>query len=500
MTDKPNIILLLTDDQGFWSLGCYGNREIRTPHIDELAQKGIRFENFFCASPVCSPARASILTGCIPSQHGIHDWIRVGNGDSKTDPEAIEYLKGFTGYTELLQKEGYICAQSGKWHMGATAFPQKGYTHWFTTCGGSGTYHDAVVYKNGMRTQTKGYLTDRIADDAISFIDEQCATGNEAPFYLNVAFTAPHSPHVDQHKAAYVKYYTDHATFADVQQDPRNAWSLKHPVDIQYSETFCNPDRKYLTLRDLLSGYYAAVQGVDDAVGRIVAKLDEKHIRDNTIIVFMSDNGFACGQHGIWGKGNCTAPLNLFDTCVKVPFIISYPKTFKEGVVNTALASAYDFMPTLLDIIGIENEEKDKLPGKSFAASLYSGEEREIHTEINVFDEYGQARMIRTKEWKFIHRYPEGPDELYDLLHDKDEKFNLLEENRFFFFGPDDIEAKAKELKAKMESWFDTYADPVYDGKNEPVAGRGQLGMLTKHKGTEAFYPWVQVEYTKRSK
>ena len=89
---KPNIVLFLTDDQGFWSLGCYGNSEIRTPNIDRLAKEGVLLENFFCASPVCSPARASILTGRIPSQHGVHDWIRVGNGDSKNDSTSIEYL------------------------------------------------------------------------------------------------------------------------------------------------------------------------------------------------------------------------------------------------------------------------------------------------------------------------------------------------------------------------------------------------------------------------
>ena len=137
-----------------------------------------------------------------------------------------------------------------------------------------------------------------ICDDALSFIDERCDAADGRPFYLNMAFTAPHSPHVDQHKKEYVDYYYNNATFKDVRQDPCSAWSLKHPVDIQYSETFANPERKYLKMRDLLSGYYAAVQGVDDAVGRIVARLEEKGIKDNTLIVFMSDNGFACGQIG----------------------------------------------------------------------------------------------------------------------------------------------------------------------------------------------------------
>lgn len=494
---KPNIIMLLTDDQGYWSLGCNGNKEIRTPNIDKLAESGIRFENFFCASPVCSPARASILTGRMPSQHGVLDWIRVGNGDSKNDDKSIEYLKGLKGYTEFLVEDGYVCGQSGKWHMGATSIPQKGYSHWFTTCGGSGTYKNADAYKGSERIKTEGYLTDVICDDALSFIDERCDAEDEKPFYLNVAFTAPHSPHVDMHKQEYVDYYYNNCTFSDVKQDPCSPWSLKHPVDIQYSETFANPERKYLTMRDLLSGYYAAVQGVDDAVGRIVNKLEEKGIRDNTIIVYMSDNGFACGQHGIWGKGNCTKPLNLFDTCVKVPCIISCPGLFKKGVVSDALLSAYDFMPTLLEILGIDNSEKDKLPGRSFAPTLFEGREEEYHESINVYDEYGQSRMIRTKEWKYIERWPDGPNELYDLLHDEDERFNLLDENRFFIYGPDEIEAKVEEMKKQLHSWFDVYSDPVHDGFDQPVAGRGQLSPLDKVRGQEAFYPWVTVEYKK---
>ena len=142
--NKPNIIVVLTDDQGYWSLGCTGNKEIRTPNIDALAETGVRFDNFFCTSPVCSPARASLLTGRIPSQHGVHDWLRNGLGERSGD-RPVEYLEGVLGYTDLLAANGYTCGLSGKWHLGATGFPQKSFSHWFATLGGSGTYHDAEV-------------------------------------------------------------------------------------------------------------------------------------------------------------------------------------------------------------------------------------------------------------------------------------------------------------------------------------------------------------------
>lgn len=492
--NRPNIILILTDDQGYWSLGCNGNSEIRTPNIDKLAQNGVRFTNFFCTSPVCSPARASILTGRIPSQHGILDWIRQGNGDSESDRNNIEYLADFPGYTDYLNENGYICAQCGKWHMGATDTPQKGYSHWFTTIGGSGTYNDAFVYKEGKLTKTKGYLTDVITDDAIDFINRTCEEKRDVPFYLNLAFTAPHSPHVDQHKKEYVDYYYKNCTFKDVRQDPRNWGSLKYPVDIQYSAKFANQDRKYLSLRDLLSGYYAAVQGIDDAVGRIVSTLEQQGIRNNTLIIFMSDNGFACGQHGIWGKGNATNPLNLFDTTIKVPCIFNWPDVINKGVVNDSLISAYDFMPTILDLIGIE-ADLSSLPGKSFASAL-TGSGDEYHENIQVFDEYGQQRMIRTKEWKYIHRTTDYPDELYDLKHDPEEMFNLLEENRFFYYGPDYIESKRQNLLQEMEEFYKKYAIPQNDGKERPVYGRGQLKKLSLG-GKDEFYPWVTVEYKK---
>ena len=124
--NRPNIMAILGDDQGYWAMGCAGNREIQTPHLDRLAASGVRLENLFCASPVCSPARATLLTGRIPSHHGVHDWLRAGN--STEEPERggklTEYLGGMTGYTDLLAAQGYVCGISGKWHMGDSHHPQ----------------------------------------------------------------------------------------------------------------------------------------------------------------------------------------------------------------------------------------------------------------------------------------------------------------------------------------------------------------------------------------
>ena len=179
------------------------------------------------------------------------------------------------------------------------------------------------------------------------------------------------------------------------------------------------------------------------------------------------------GQHGIWGKGNGTFPMNMFDTSVKVPFLISQPGSIPAGIVNRDLLSHYDLFPTLLDVLSLPNPETDRLPGRSFAPLLL-GETMPERSPLVVFDEYGPVRMIRTREWKYVHRYPFGPNELYNLLNDPGEDHNLLENGA-------DIEGKINqqtaELKAQLDDWFTRYADPRVDGVREAVYGKGQLEL-----------------------
>lgn len=496
MPKKPNIVFILTDDQGYWSLGCNGNREIRTPNIDRLAAEGVNLRNFFCTSPVCSPARASLLTGRIPSQHGVHDWIRCGNGEKSGDTP-VEYLQGMTGYTELLREKGYVCGISGKWHLGDAGTPQKGFEHWYIAKqAGAGTYIDSDMYRGRQVEHTRGYLSDVITDDALGFIDECC--DRDKPFCLNLMFTAPHSPLIDQHPQEYVDYYLNNCTFADAPQEPRHPWSPQSPVEIQYSASFAKEGRKCIHVRELLAGYYAAIQAVDDNVGRVMDKLRERGVRENTLVIFSSDNGFNCGHHGIWGKGNATRPLNMYDTSVKVPCIFSMPGTLRTDKTCDALLSGYDFMPTILDFAGVDNPEADKLPGRSFLPLLTGDEQKEYHESITVCDEYGPARMVRTHEWKYVHRYPYGPHELYDLKNDPGEYHNLLNENRCFGYTGEEIEQKVAQLRAQLEGFYNTWADPDKDGRKEPVCGRGQLCKVGREsEGKLTFHPWATVEYTK---
>ncbi len=465
---KPNILFVLTDDQGYWALGCNGNNEIITPNIDSLASEGVRFENFFCVSPVCSPARASLLTGRIPSQHGVHDWIREGN----TGANAIEYLKDMPGYTEYLAQLGYNCAHSGKWHLGDNAKPQKGFTRWYAHQRGGGDYYNAPMVKNGELINEPTYVTDAITENALLFLDE--LTKEDKPFYLGVHYTAPHSPWTNGNHPIELTSLYDDCPFETCKVREPHPWAIYSTApDAPTPETAKNP-------RENLKGYFAAVTGVDRSVGRIIERLKELQIYDNTLVIFTADNGFNCGHHGIWGKGNGTFPLNMYDTSIKVPFIMRHPEVIKPGRVCKTMVSGYDFMPTILEYVGIENPECDELPGKSFYNQLILDKESPNSRPVVVFDEYGPVRMIRTSEYKYIYRYPYGPDEFYNLIKDPEEEINCINKLEY----ADTI----KQLKIQMDEWFKKYVNPDMDGTKERVSGNGQIKKAGKYAEGEKNY------------
>ncbi len=456
---QPNIVFILTDDQGAWALGCSGNEDIHTPHIDLLAAKGIRFDNFFCASPVCSPARATILTGKMPSQHGVQDFIKKGS----LREDAIEYLADQTGYTDVLSANGYVCGLSGKWHLGDSFTPQKGFSHWFTIPKGMGPYMNAPMIRDGEWVEQSGYITDVITDDAIDFMERN--VHHDSPFYLSVHYTAPHDPWTaDQHPQHLLDIYKDCAFNSCPQTQVHDDAVYRYDKE---------------DAMQCLQGYFAAVTGIDRNVGRLMEALDALGLSDNTLVVFTSDNGFNCGHHGIWGKGNGTFSLNMFDTSVKVPMIMMHPGSIPEGKVCQELLSQYDIMPTLLDYVGLYPNDVQGLPGQSFVPILQE-HPSSMREHVVVYDEYGPVRMIRSKAWKYIHRYPYGPHELYDLVHDPGETVNLA--------GVDTYQDVVHTMKHQLEQWFVHYADPDRDGVRQPVKGNGQIQYVgIRSQGNPSF-------------
>lgn len=483
MIKKPNIVFILSDDQGAYSLGCLKNSELKTPNLDKLVEKGILFSNCYCASPVCSPARASILTGMMPSTHGVHDWIRAGNIDPDKhnltakekshydydiEHKAVNYLEGMPSYTERLSENGYTCALSGKWHLGDSINPQCGFSKWYTIGkGGCNNYRDPDMIENGEITFPKKYITDLITDKAVSYIEE--LANKENPFYLSVHYIAPHTPwEAYSHKKEHLDLYKDCEYEKYYPHLPDHPWA--------------NKGSKYYNAEGYwkFEGYEAAVTAMDEGIGKLIETLEKQNIIEDTIIIFTSDNGYNLGHHGLFGKGNATYPLNMYDTSVKVPFIISCPSKFNSNIKSDYTISHYDLFPTILEFAGIDYTLSSRQPGHSFNKALV-GEVMDNH-DVVIYDEYGATRMIRTKKYKYIHHFTQPVCEFYDVEADPNEQVNLYEN--------EDYHELILEMKKRMYNWFLEHTDPKRDGTKEYVSGSGQLCLC----GTEttlfnSFYP-----------
>ncbi len=469
--EKPNVLFILSDDQGPWAMNSAGTWELKTPNLDRLAVTGVRFENFFCASPVCSPARASILTGQMPSQHGVQDFLRRGNSaELPQDGERIQYLEGRQTYVQILRDSGYDCGLSGKWHVGDSVVPQAGFEFWDVHHAGSGNYFNPPMFKDGESYYADGYVSDVFTENAIEYLSSQIAS--ERPFCMNVHYTAPHAPWGrEQHPEDLYEQYRNNCEFESV------SWEPVHPNHLAKegssgSVALDGEDRK-----DLLSGYFAAITAMDSNIGRLIDWLEANDLRESTLIIFTSDNGMNMGHHGIWGKGNGTYPPNMFDTSVKVPTLLSMPGRVPTGEVSSDLLSHYDLMPTILEFAGVSPSEKlEDRPGASFVSSV-TGQPRQTPKPVVVHDEYGQTRMIRTDSKKYVHRYPSGPNEFWDLDNDPEETVNQIDNPVF--------SKEISKLRSQLEKWFKLYTEPDRDGSRQNGKGRGQVGLINNE--TEAF-------------
>ena len=485
---NPNILFVMADDMGYWSMGCAGNKEVQTPNLDRLAEEGMYFPEYFCTSPVCSPARASVLCGKMPSGHGVLDWISKGHINyedvasdlrkAHQDPrapweyawskqqlegdEAIRYMEGLRTYTDILAEHGYICGLAGKWHLGDAGRPQHGFSYWEPLAMGGDNYFYPVALRDGKFDMLRHtYITNYITDKALDFLRNR---DTEKPFYLSVHYTAPHSPwERNQHPEEFYDLYQD-CPFVETPNVPPHKWG----------HAYSQEER-----RKRLQGYYAAVTAMDSDIGTLVGYLKKEGLWDDTIVIFTADNGMSMGHHGIFGKGNGTFPLNMYDTAVRVPMIVTYPRGIRGGCVAKGLYSHYDLMPTIAGLMGEAPEEG--CPGRSFQ-EIFQGEVPDGRDAVVVYDEYGPARMIRTEEYKYIHRYPYGENEFYDLKADPGEESNLA-------LSKDPAVRKTiAALRSRMEQWFVQYSDPDKDGTKQAVCGLGQIDLVGRAgEGREAF-------------
>ena len=454
MSDQQNVLVIFNDDHGQWALSSYGNKELRTPTLDYLAQTGVQMDNAFTPTPVCSPARACFLTGRLASQHGVHDYLA-------SDDDAFSrrhWLKDEVTLPQLLSQAGYQTGLCGKWHLGNDDRPQPGFDYWFSLSGDYPINHGGPhrYSDQGQLKEIAGYKTQIITDQAIQFLRHR---DRERPFFLFLGYTATHSPWSD-HPERLVAQYRN-GTFADVPAD------VAHPFGRQNLEstfaTRTNP-------RESLAQYYAAVSQLDEATGRLLDELEALHLRHHTLLVYTSDHGLCCGHHGIWGKGNGTLPLNMVEEAIRIPMIFNQPGYLYDRQRRREFVDHLDLFQTLVDYAGVTLPAPNSYPGRSFLPWLNNAGAIP-GWRSQQFCEYGNLRMIRTETHKLVRRYPDGPCELIDLRADPRETINLFNEPA--------SQPLVQNLTEQIDAYFSKYEDPLKRGL--------RVSQLPPHNLTEAW-------------
>ena len=433
----PNVVLILTDNQGAWTLGCYGNPDIQTPHVDRLAREGMLFERCYSSNAVCSPTRATLLTGLVPSQHGVHSYLEAGG--AQMGPGAYSTIAEFRSLAEILADAGYTCGLSGKWHLGDNLRPQEGFTYWATMPHGhTRTFYDAEVIDGGKVRHEPRYLTDYWTEHGVKFIEQN----KEKPFFLLLAYNGPYGLGESMsHRAR-----NRHADFYGGKELASFPREKMHP--------WLASNKKLLNNVDAMRRYAAEISGVDDGVGRIMDALEAHGIDDETLVIFTADQGLAGGQSGFWGMGDHTRPLTAFDWTTHVPLIYRYPGRIPAGERADILVSNYDFLPTALDFLGLKAQtpHQPRLPGRSYSTTLNG---RHGAWDDTVFYEFENTRAVRTSARKYVCRVPDGPNELYNLKSDPGERRNVVDQPAHA--------AEQKQLRGRLDEFFNRYADPQYD-------------------------------------
>lgn len=460
-TSRPNVVVIMTDNHGAWTLGCYGNQDIRTPNIDQLAAEGTLFDNAFASNPVCSPTRATTLTGLIPSQHGVHCFLRLK--PLQMGPDARNTLEDFTSLPEVLKDAGYSCGLVGKWHLGANISPQEGFDDYWITMphGGTSTFYNAKIIENGKERTEPEYLTDFWTKHAVRFIEQQVSDNREKPFFLFLSYNGPYSLSrllLREGKNRHADFYRDRELLSFPRESP-HPWQLhnrdyqNNPVSIQRVAT--------------------EVSGVDDGVGTVMQTLKAHGLDENTVVVFLADQGWVGGHGGFFGMGDHTQPTTARDGMMKIPLIWRHPGRIAADQRSSKLVANYDVMPTLLDHVGLKrswenrNEAEPSSPGRSFLNELQPpaagvSPSQQTADDNAVFYEFETLRCVRTNDWKYVHRFPNGPHELYNLKADPDEFNNLVNDAKH---AP-----VRTAMKKRLDGFYAKYALPKYDLYNGGTA------------------------------
>jgi len=433
--ERPNVVFILADDLGWADLGCYGSTFYETPNLDRLARQGMRFTDAYAACNVCSPTRASLLTGKYPARLRLTDWLngRPDRPDQKLNRPPFQKflpLEEFT-WAEALQAAGYQTAFIGKWHLGASSNYWPEHQGFDLNLGGCGRGHPPSYFSPydipNLPDGPKGeYLNERLTDEALKFLDR--ARGK--PFLLYFAHYAVHTP-LQARPEVIKKYQTKAAHLARSGPEflPDHGRLVRqiqnHPV------------------------YGAMMESLDDSVGRVLNKLAALGLETNTIVIFTSDNG---GLATAEGTPTSNLPLRAgkgwdYEGGLREPLIVRWPGVIRPGSVSHGQVISPDFYPTLLELLGLPLRPQQHPDGESFVPLLKGGAlpERPLFWHYPHYSNQGGAPngAVRLGDFKLIEWYEDMNVELYNLKDDPGEHHDLARENP----------AKATELTKLLHDW-----------------------------------------------
>ena len=452
MADKPpNILFIMSDDHASHAISSYGSRINQTPNIDRIAEGGIRFDNCFCTNAICTPSRATILTGTYNHVNEVTTLSTPMDNRLQTFPK-------------LLQENGYQTAIFGKWHLGTgPRHCPTGFDDW-AVVPGQGRYHNPeFVFQgpNGGTTRTvEGYVTDLITDMCLDWLQQR---DTEKPFCLLCHHKAPHRPwypdeaHADMYLNEDVPepetLYDDYsnragaASAAEMRVGPHmNKIDLKCEVPHELPE---NELRKWAYQR-YIKDYLRVVASIDDNIGRLLDYLDSEGLTENTLVIYTSDQGFFLGDHGWYDK------RFMYEESLRMPFLLRYPKEVEPASTHDEIILNLDFAPLFLDLAGIE--PPDSFQGRSFR-DLWLGEtppdwQQSLYYRYwmhkahhNVYAHYG----IRTKRYKLIYYYADALEQLGAIDETYEPEWELF-----------DLDVDPYELN-------NVYHDPAYAGVIEEL-------------------------------
>ena len=428
---KLNFVFFLIDDMGWTDVGCFGSTYHKTPNIDCLASEGMKFTDAYAACPVCSPTRASILTGKYPARLNLTEWIPGLPPQPSEKIMSTEYLRELPleelTIAEALKQAGYISASIGKWHLGKEAFYPE-HQGFDLNIGGTESgmpadyFYPAWAGNPPIKGMEDEYLTDRLTLEAEKFIDQN----RDNPFFMYLSHYAVHTP---------------------IQAKRDKIEKYRRTLDPNARHT--NPV------------YAGMVESVDDCIGRIMKKLEDCGIKERTIVFFMSDNGGLVTCEGVNTPATSNIPLragkgHVYDGGIREPMIIAWPGVTDPGSVCTQPVISVDFYPTILEMAGVSNNPNHTIDGESLVPLLNKTGSLKREAIYWHYPHYSPqwatpAGAVRKGDYKLIEFFEDNHLELYNIVGDIGEKNDLLKFPYTHIENP--YAAKAEELHALLKGW-----------------------------------------------